>query len=93
LVVIEAGSNAHIVCKTLEKYLAIPLGSRPSIGAGSWLQGVIGHLARLHGLTSDAVVVAVVVSIDSDQILYIGVVPSHYRPAEAVRPVNKADLV
>ncbi|KAI0850385.1 phosphoribosyl transferase domain protein [Daldinia vernicosa] len=93
-VVAEAGcKTGDIINKTMEAGLTVPLGARPSVGAGLWLQGGIGHLARLHGLACDAIIGAVVVSVDSGQVLYVGHVPSQYRPADAVRPQNEADLL
>jgi adenine phosphoribosyltransferase len=94
LVVAEAGcKTGDIVRKTMAAGVTVPLGARPSIGAGLWLQGGIGHLARLHGLACDAIVGAVVVSVDSCQVLYVGRVPSQHRPAGAVRPENETDLL
>ncbi|KAI9674242.1 MAG: hypothetical protein M1829_003789 [Trizodia sp. TS-e1964] len=94
LVVAEAGcKTGDIIRKTLVAGLTVPLGARPSVGAGLWLQGGIGHLARLHGLSCDAIVGAVVVSVNSSQILYLGRVPSQHRPLGAVRPENERDLL
>ena len=94
LVVAEAGCNTgDIIRKTMAAGVTVPLGSRPSVGAGLWLQGGIGHLARLHGLACDAIVGAVMVSVDSSQVLYVGCVPSQHRPAGAVRPENESDLL
>jgi hypothetical protein len=94
LVVAEAGcKTGDIVRKAIAAGVTVPLGSRPSVGAGLWLQGGIGHLARLHGLACDAIVGAVVVSVDSSQVLYVGCVPSQHRPAGAVRPENESDLL
>ncbi|KAI0878846.1 phosphoribosyl transferase domain protein [Hypoxylon argillaceum] len=94
LVVAEAGcKTGDIVRKTMAAGLTVPLGSRPSVGAGLWLQGGIGHLARLHGLACDAIVGAVVVSVDSGQILCVGRVPNQHQPAGAMRPANEKDLL
>ncbi|KAL6366258.1 hypothetical protein LRP88_00103 [Fusarium phalaenopsidis] len=94
LVVTEAGcKTGDVVRKTLTAGLTVPLGARPSVGAGLWLQGGIGHLARLHGLTCDAIVGAVVVSVDSGQVLCVGRAPSQHCPVSAVRPDNEADLL
>lgn len=71
----------------------MPLGARPSVGAALWLQGGIGHLARMYGLACDAIVGAVMVSVDSSQALCIGRVPSQHWPAGAVRPENETDLL
>lgn len=94
LIVAEAGCKTEdIVRKTMATGMTVPLGARPSVGAGLWLQGGIGHLARLHGLACDAIVGAVVVSIDSSQVLCVGRVPSQHRPAGAVRPENESGLL
>ncbi|KAG6000432.1 hypothetical protein E4U21_005474 [Claviceps maximensis] len=95
LVVAEAGcTSGDIVRETLAAGLTVPLGSRPSVGAGLWLQGGIGHLARLHGLACDAIVGAVVVSVAaSGPVLCIGRVPSRYRPTGSVAADNEADLM
>jgi len=94
LVVAEAGcKTGDIVRKTMAAGVTVSLGARPSVGAGQWLQGGIGHLARLHGLACDAIVGAVVVSVESSQALCVGRVPSQHRPAGAVRPENETDLL
>jgi len=94
LVVAEAGcKTGDIVRKTMAAGVTVPLGARPSVGAGLWLQGGIGHLARLHGLACDAIIGAVVVSVDSSQALCVGRVPSQHWPAGAVRPENETDLL
>lgn len=94
LAVAEAGCKAgDIIQKTMEQGLTVPLGSRPSVGAGLWLQGGIGHLARLHGLACDAIVGAVMISVDSDKVLCIGNVPDQHRPVDAVRHEDEEDLL
>ena len=94
LVVAEAGcKTGDIVRKTMAAGVTVPLGSRPSVGAGLWLQGGIGHLARLHGLACDAIVGAVMVSVDSSQVLCVGCVPKQHLPADAIRPENESDLL
>ncbi|PQE33776.1 phosphoribosyl transferase domain protein [Rutstroemia sp. NJR-2017a WRK4] len=94
LVIAEAGcKTGDIVRKTMAVGLTVPLGARPSVGAGLWLQGGIGHLARLYGLACDAIVGAVVVSVNSSQVLCVGCVPSQHRPAGAIRPDNESDLL
>ncbi|KAE8361299.1 hypothetical protein BDV27DRAFT_167036 [Aspergillus caelatus] len=94
MVVVGTGCKAgDIVRKTMAAGLTVPLGARPSVGAGLWLQGGIGHLARLYGLTCDAIIGAVVVSVDSGEVLCIGHVPSQHCPAGAVRPKNEIDLL
>ncbi|KAF1933786.1 uncharacterized protein M421DRAFT_52653 [Didymella exigua CBS 183.55] len=94
LVVVETGcTTGDVISKTMASGLTVPLGSRPSVGAGSWLQGGLGHLARLHGLACDAIVGAVVVSVSSGQVLCIGCIPSHHQPAASTRPDNEADIL
>jgi adenine phosphoribosyltransferase len=94
LVIAGAGcKTGDIVRKTMAAGLTVPMGARPSVGAGLWLQGGIGHLARFHGLACDAIVGVVMVSVYSSQVLCIGCVPSQYRPAGATRPENEADLL
>ncbi|GAB1196526.1 hypothetical protein APSETT444_005798 [Aspergillus pseudonomiae] len=94
LVIVEAGcKTGDIVRKTMAAGLTVPLGARPSVGAGLWLQGGIGHLARLYGLACDAIIGAVVVSVDSSEVLCIGHGPSQHRPTGAVRPKNEPDLL
>ncbi|KAI7762688.1 hypothetical protein LZL87_014251 [Fusarium oxysporum] len=92
LVVAEAGCNTgEIIRKTMAVGLTVPLGARPSVGSGLWLQGGIGHLARLHGLACDAIVGAVMVSVTSGQVLAVGRVPNKYRPADAVQSEVEGD--
>ncbi|OIW31994.1 hypothetical protein CONLIGDRAFT_629687 [Coniochaeta ligniaria NRRL 30616] len=94
LIVAEAGcTTGDIVRKAKAAGLTVPLGSRPSVGAGLWLQGGIGHLARQHGLACDSIVGAVVVSVASGEVLIIGHVPNQHRPSGAVRPDKEADLL
>ncbi|KAL5117341.1 hypothetical protein ACEQ8H_004786 [Pleosporales sp. CAS-2024a] len=92
LVVVEAGSTVgDIIRETTAVGLTVPLGARPSVGAGLWLQGGIGHLARRYGLSCDAIVGAVVISVQSGQILCIGNVPSQHRPSGSIRPSYEHD--
>ena len=94
LVVAEVGCNTgDIIRKTMAAGVTVPLGARPSVGAGLWLQGGIGHLARLHGLACDAIIGAVLISVDSSQVLYVGCVPSQHRPAGALRPENESEML
>ncbi|KAJ4422948.1 hypothetical protein N0V82_002342 [Gnomoniopsis sp. IMI 355080] len=93
LVVAEAGCRTgDIVREAMRAGLAVPLGSRPSVGAGLWLQGGIGHLTRLHGLTCDAIVGAVVISVESGETLSVGSVPSQYRLG-GIAPRHENDLL
>ncbi|KAK5734698.1 hypothetical protein LTR17_008776 [Elasticomyces elasticus] len=93
LIVVGTGCKAgDVVEKTMAAGLAVPMGSRPSVGAGLWLQGGIGHLARLHGLTSDSIVGAVIVS-TLGEIHCIGSVPEQSRPGGAVCPDNEEELL
>ncbi|KAJ5637800.1 hypothetical protein N7490_007679 [Penicillium lividum] len=87
-----AGGGCHtedIIRRTMAAGITVPLGSRPSVGAGLWLQGGIGHLARHHGLSCDAIVGAVMVSVESGRILYIGHVPAQHLPTGAVCVTNR----
>lgn len=94
LVIAEAGcKTGDIIRKTMAAGLTVPLGARPSVGAGLWLQGGIGHLAKLHGLACDAIVGAVLVSVDSSQVFYVGCVPREHRPTDAFCPENQHDLL
>ncbi|KAL1798134.1 hypothetical protein ACET3X_002171 [Alternaria dauci] len=94
LVVVGAGCKTDkIINCTRSEGLTVPLGSRPSVGAGLWLQGGIGHLTRLHGLTCDSIVGAVVVSVATGEIIHVGRVPSKHIPAGSSRPDNEADIL
>ncbi|KAK3369675.1 phosphoribosyl transferase domain protein [Lasiosphaeria ovina] len=85
LILAGAGcKTGDIVGKAMAAGLTVPLGARPSVGAGVWLQGGIGHLARMYGLACDCIVGAVVVSVASGEVLCVGCVPSEHRPAGAV---------
>jgi adenine phosphoribosyltransferase len=93
-VVAEAGcKSGDVIRKATAVGLTVPLGSRPSVGAGLWLQGGLGHLARLYGLSCDAIVGAVVAAVDSAQILCLGFVPDQHWPTCAVRPENDAEML
>lgn len=94
LVVAGAGcKSGDIIRKAMAAGVTVSLGARPSVGAGLWLQGGIGHLAREHGLACDAIVGAMVVSVTTGQLLYVGCVPSQHRPEAAVRSDNEKDLL
>jgi adenine phosphoribosyltransferase len=94
LVVAGAGcKTGDIIRATQSEGLTVPLGARPSVGSGLWLQGGIGHLARSHGLTCDAIVGAVLVSVESGQVLCVGQVPDEHQPIGAVRSDNEDDLL
>ncbi|KAI9708072.1 MAG: hypothetical protein M1820_004276 [Bogoriella megaspora] len=93
-VVVEAGcKTGDVIRKTMAAGVTVPLGSRPSVGAGLWLLGGMGHLARLHGLACDAIVGAVVVSVKSGQVLCVGYVPSQHQPTGSIRPENESDVL
>ncbi|KAM0497115.1 hypothetical protein ACHAP8_007016 [Fusarium lateritium] len=94
LVVAGSGCKAgDIIRATQIEGLTVPLGARPSVGAGLWLQGGIGHQARPYGLTCDAIVGAVLVSLESGQVFCVGQVPCDYQPIGAVRPNNEDDML
>lgn len=83
LVVAGGGcQSVAIVRESLAAGLTVPLGSRPSVGAGLWLQGGIGHLARRHGLTCDAIVGAIIVD-PLGRLRTVGSVPEQHRPVGA----------
>lgn len=82
-----------VVSSTMQRGLTVPLGSHPRLGAGTWLQGGIGHLARLHGLSSDAIAGAALVGVENGPILCIGHVLSQYQPVGAVTLQNEYDLL
>lgn len=94
LVVAEVGCRAgDIVRKTMSAGVTVPLGARPSTGAGLWLQGGIGHLTRLYGLVCNAIVGVVAASVSTGQVLCIGTVPNEHCPVDAVRPENQTELL
>lgn len=94
LAVVGAGcKSGDIIRRTMEQGLTVPLGARPSVGAGLWLQGGIGHLARLHGLACDSIVCAVLVSVESGEVLVVENVPEEHRPASAVEAPNQEELL
>ncbi|KAH6695192.1 phosphoribosyl transferase domain protein [Plectosphaerella plurivora] len=94
LLVAGGGCKAgDIIKQAMDAGVTVPLGSRPSVGSGLWLQGGIGHLTRLHGLSCDAVLGAVVVSPATGDILYVGTVPLEHQPAGSSRPKNEEDLL
>ncbi|KAH8434459.1 uncharacterized protein LDX57_012106 [Aspergillus melleus] len=93
-VVAEAGAKTgDVIRKAMAAGMSVPLGSRPSVGAGMWLQGGIGHLARLYGLTCDNIAGAVMVSVESGEIFCLGHVPSQHRFASAVVPKTENDIL
>ncbi|KAG4428215.1 hypothetical protein IFR05_016302, partial [Cadophora sp. M221] len=94
LVVAESGCNTgDIIGRTMAAGLTVPLGARPSVGAGLWLQGGIGHLARLYGFASDSIIGAVVISVESSHVLCVGHVPKQHWPIGAVRSEDHKDLL
>ncbi|KAF0638745.1 hypothetical protein FPSE5266_05483 [Fusarium pseudograminearum] len=94
LVVAGTGcKTGDIIQAAQSEGLTVPLGARPSVGSGLWLQGGIGHLLRPHGLACDAIVGAVLVSVESGQVFCVGEVPYEHQPIDAVRPNNENDLL
>ncbi|CEF78437.1 hypothetical protein FGSG_03603 [Fusarium graminearum PH-1] len=94
LVVAGTGcKTGDIIQAAQSEGLTVPLGARPSVGSGLWLQGGIGHLLRPHGLACDAIVGAVLVSVESGQVLCVGEVPCEHQPIDAIRPNNEDDLL
>jgi adenine phosphoribosyltransferase len=86
-------TSGDIVRAAMAAGLTVPLGARPSVGAGLVLQGGIGHLARGYGLACDAIVGAVVVSVASGEVLRVGQVPSQHLPVGAVQCEEEDDLL
>ena len=94
MVVAKASCKTRdIVRKTMAAGVTVPLGACLSVGARLWLQGSIRHLARLHRLACNAIVSAVVVSVDSSQALCIGCVPSQHWLASAMCLENETNLL
>ncbi|KIW96987.1 uncharacterized protein Z519_02378 [Cladophialophora bantiana CBS 173.52] len=63
------------------------------VAKGGCKTGSSARAWRLHGLPCDAIVGAVVVSVESSQILCVGRVPSQHQPAGAACPENETDLL
>ncbi|CAG8229257.1 unnamed protein product [Penicillium salamii] len=94
LLVVSAGcTTGDIIHRAMDRGLTVPLGSRPSVGAGLWLQGGIGHLARLHGLSCDSIIGAIVIDVNSGKILCLGFVSGAHWPPECVFPENSVELL
>lgn len=94
LLVADAGcKTGDIIRQAVARGVTVPLGARPSVGAGLWLQGGIGHLTRRQGLTCDAIVGAVMISVATGDILCIGRVPREHQPQGAMRPANEDNLL
>ncbi|KAF4338108.1 phosphoribosyl transferase domain protein [Fusarium beomiforme] len=93
-VVAEAGcKTGEVIREAMFQGVTVPLGSRPSVGAGLWLQGGIGHMARMNGLACDAIRGAVVVSVKTGQVFLVGHVPLHLQPPGAIRPDDEGGLL
>jgi len=94
IVVVEAGCTTDaIIRRTMEAGVTVPLGSRPSVGAGLWLQGGIGHLSRRYGLACDNIIGAVLISVESSRILCVGHVPSQHQPPGSIVPQKEAEIL
>jgi len=94
LIVVEIDCKTKdIVRKIMATSVTVFLRARPSVGARLWLQGDIGHLTRLHELACDAIVDAVVISVDSGQVLCVGRVSSPHRSIDVVRPKNESSVL
>ncbi|KAJ4112490.1 hypothetical protein NW768_011656 [Fusarium equiseti] len=94
LVVAGAGcKTGDIIQTTMTHDLIVPLGARPSVGAGLWLQGGLGHSMGHRGLASDCIVGAVLVEVQSAQVFCVGYVPKKHQPRGAVRPEKEDDLL
>ncbi|KAJ5627334.1 hypothetical protein N7528_004761 [Penicillium herquei] len=93
LVIAQGGCKTGDVIKEAMSFgLAVPLGSRPSVGAGLWLQGGLGHMSRYKGLSSDSIIGILMVSVQSGEVFHLGHVPEGYRPPFSIRPENHGDL-
>ncbi|PVH93019.1 hypothetical protein DM02DRAFT_697746 [Periconia macrospinosa] len=95
---VVAGSGCtilDIVGKAKASGLTVPLGAHPSVGAGSWLQGGIGHLGRVYGISSDSIIGAVIVSVRSlsTEILCVGPVPKEHQPTGSICVEDYSDLL
>ncbi|KAH9845370.1 phosphoribosyl transferase domain protein [Teratosphaeria destructans] len=94
LAVVQIGcTSGDIVSKAMDQNVTVPLGARPSVGAGLWLQGGIGHLSRSYGLGCDSVVGAVLICAKTARILVVGKVPATHIPAHAVRPRDEHEIL
>ncbi|BCS21111.1 uncharacterized protein APUU_21543S [Aspergillus puulaauensis] len=94
IIIVGAGCTSEDIIRAGKAAgITVPLGARPSVGAGLWLQGGIGHLARMYGLACDSIVGAVLVCVQTRQVLCIGHVPNEHQPAGAIRPENEAELL
>ncbi|KAF2769271.1 hypothetical protein EJ03DRAFT_389431 [Teratosphaeria nubilosa] len=94
LAVVQTGcTSGDIVSKAMDENVDVPLGARPSVGAGLWLQGGIGHLSRSYGLACDSIVGAILICAKTAQILVVGEVPASHRPAPAVRPRDEHEIL
>lgn len=90
MVHVQAGcTTGDVIHKTMSVGKTVPLGSRPSVGSGLWLQGGIGHLSRIHGLSSDNIIGAVIVSVDSGEVICLG----NVGPAQTQLKLTEAELV
>ncbi|KAJ6008208.1 Adenine phosphoribosyltransferase [Penicillium herquei] len=93
MVVAQGGcKTGDITREAMSAGLAVPLGSCPSVGAGLWLQGGLGHMSRDKGLSSDSIIGILMVSVKSGEIFHLGHVPEAYRPHFSIRPENHDDL-
>ncbi|KAK3374234.1 phosphoribosyl transferase domain protein, partial [Lasiosphaeria ovina] len=91
-ILVEAGcTTGEIISAAMTAGVSVPLGSRPSVGAGLWLQGGIGHLARIHGLACDAIKSAIVVEVQTGSVICVGPVPIHCKPP-LTRPAETAAM-
>ncbi|KAK0727722.1 hypothetical protein B0T26DRAFT_809983 [Lasiosphaeria miniovina] len=80
-ILVEAGcTTGDIISAAMAAGVSVPLSSRPSVGAGLWLQGGISHLARMHGLACDAIKSAIVVDVQTGNVVCVGPVPVRCKP-------------
>ncbi|KAJ5703552.1 hypothetical protein N7493_011477 [Penicillium malachiteum] len=93
LIIAQGGcKTGDIIKEAMSVGLAVPLGSRPSVGAGLCLQGGLGHMSRYKGLSSDSIIGILMVSVQSGEVFHLGHVPEGYRPKFSIRPETHDDL-
>ncbi|KAI1086196.1 hypothetical protein F5B19DRAFT_480130 [Rostrohypoxylon terebratum] len=94
-VVAEIGCKTErIINRITEEGFWLHLETYPSVGNGSWLaNGGDSYLNKLHWPARKRIIGAVIVGIDSGDILCIGCVPSEHWPPGGVRPEDEAELL
>lgn len=94
LITVGSGCTTGDIIETATKAgLTVPLGSRPSVGIELRLLGGVGHLSRQHGLACDSIVGAVLVSVETGEVLRSSDISQAHCPKDAIRPENETDLL